>query len=63
MEGIKNGYPLVLKIYEFLEQAENESKHTSRAPIVLYKGDYKKFVVIGDARYLLLILAGHSDSC
>ena len=57
---VKNGYPQVLKIYDFLEQAERDSKNTSRIPLVLYKGDYKKFLVIGDAKYLLPILSGHT---
>ena len=59
---VKNGYPQVLKIYEFLKQAENESKHTSRTPIVLYKGDYKRFVVIADAQDILPILAKDKDT-
>ena len=60
---VKNGYPQVANgLYPFLEQAENDSKDTSRIPLVLYKGDYKKFLVIGDAQYLLPILAGHANT-
>ena len=57
---VKNGYPELSRVYSFVEQAERDSKNTSRVPIVLYKGDYKKFLVIGEAEYLLPILSGHS---
>ena len=58
----KNGYPQVLKIYDFLEQAQRDSKDTNRTPIVLYKGDYKRFVVIADAEDILPILAKDKDT-
>ena len=44
---------------DFLEQAERDSKDTSKVPLVSYKGDYKKFLVIGDAKHLLPILSEH----
>ena len=43
-------------IYAYLEQAERDSKNTPKIPLVLYKANNKKFVVIGDASLLLPIL-------
>ena len=46
-------------IYSYLDQAEEDSKNTPKIPLVLYKTNNKKFLVIADAEYLLPILAGH----
>ena len=59
---IKHGYPQILKIYDFLSQVERDSEDTNRTPIVLYKGDYKRFVVIADAQDILPILAKDKDT-
>lgn len=47
-------------IYKYLKQAEDDSKNTPKIPLVLYKADGKKFLVIGDAEYLLPILCNHT---
>jgi len=47
-------------IYSYIEQAENDSENTPKIPLVLYKTNNKKFLVIGDAEYLLPILSGHT---
>ncbi len=48
------------KVWEWLEQAERDSKNTPKIPLVLYKSNNKKFLVIGDAEYLLPILCNHT---
>lgn len=48
-------------IFAYLEQAEEDSKITPKTSIVLYKAKNKKFLVIGDAEYLLAILCGHTS--
>ena len=58
---VKNGYSDVLRIYDFLGQAEKDSEGTGRTPIVLYKGDYKKFLVIADATQMLPILSDYEQ--
>jgi len=47
-------------VYGYLEQAEEDSKNTPKIPLVLYKTNNKKFLVIADAEYLLPILCNHS---
>jgi len=47
-------------IYSYLDQAEKDSENTPKIPLVLYKTNNKKFLVIGDAEYLLPILSGHT---
>ena len=47
-------------IYSYLQQAEKDSKNTPKIPLVLYKDNNKKFLVIADAEYLLPILCKHT---
>ena len=48
-------------VYSYLDQAEKDSKNTPKTPIVLYKTNNKKFLVIADAEFILPILAGHTQ--
>ena len=57
---VKHGYSNLSSLYDWLEKCEDDSSNTSRIPLILYKGDYKKFLAIGDAQYILPILSGHS---
>ena len=47
-------------IYSYLQQAERDSENTPKIPIVLYKDNNKKLLIIAEAEYLLPILAGHT---
>lgn len=47
-------------MYQHLEQAEEDSKNTPKVPLVLYRDKRKKWLVIGDAEYLLPILTNHT---
>ena len=59
---VKHGYPHLSGLYDFLEQAERDSGDTDRTPLVLYKGDYKKFLVVADASKILPILEQKQDT-
>ena len=48
-------------VYSYLDQAEEDSKNTPKTPIVLYKTNNKKFLVIADAEFILPILAEHTS--
>ena len=48
-------------VYSYLDQAERDSENTPKTPIVLYKTNNKKFLVIADAEFILPILAGHTS--
>ena len=47
-------------IYKYLEQAEKDTLNSSKIPIVLYKANNKKFLIIADAEYILPILCNHT---
>ena len=47
-------------IYKWLEQAERDSKNTPKIPLVMYKANNNKFLIIADAEYILPILCGHT---
>ena len=49
-------------IYGYLEQAERDSKNTPKIPLVMYKSNNKKFVIIGDAELLLPILCSNDTN-
>ena len=42
-----------------MDQAERDSENTPKIPLVLYKTNNKKFLVIADAELILPILAEH----
>ena len=45
-------------IYNYVEQAERDSKNTPKIPIVLYRANNKdKWLIIADAEFILPILA------